>query len=204
MKSQRISQRLLSIAGFVWAVIARVSLLTPPGGLTPVPIPARHRSSEIRWLASRRRSGWLPLLVGFILLAAVPAWAGAPALPAGVPNLFDPAVRAHFHPVAVLNLQDNPDFPVALCANTTGDEPQVLLLGFDARNGKDTWSLTTDPIILIVVVADGTTVQDVYVDIGFADGGKASGIYAAVDTANASALPDLLKAVSATGKRTYL
>ncbi len=204
MKSQRISQRLQSIAGFVRAGIARVSLLTPPRGLTPVPVPTRHRSGETGGLASRRRSGWLPLLVGFVLLAAVPAWAGAPTLPAGVPNLFDPAVRAHFQPVGVLNLQNNPDFPVALYVNTTGDEPKVLFLGFDARNGKDTWSLTTDPIILIVVVADGTTVRDVYVDIGFAEGEKASGIYAPVDTANASALPDLLKAVSATGKRTYL
>jgi hypothetical protein len=144
--------------------------------------------------------------VGFVLLAlaALPAWAGPPALPAGVPNIFDPEVQAHFQPVGVANLQDNSDFPVALYVNITGDEPQVLLLGVDARNGKDTWSLTTDPIILIVVVADGTTVRDVYVDIGFADGGKSSGTYAAVDTANASALPDLLKAVSATGKRTYL
>jgi hypothetical protein len=144
--------------------------------------------------------------VGFVLLAlaVLPAWAGAPALPAGVPNLFDPAVRAHFQPVGVLNLQDNPDFPVALYVNTTGDEPQLLLLGVDARNGKDTWSLTMDPIILIVVVADGTTVRHVYVDIGFADGGKASGIYAVVEPANASALPDLLQAVPATGKRTYL
>ena len=164
----------------------------------------RRRSGPSRWLASIRRGRWLPLLVGFILLTTVSAWAGAPALPAGVPNIFDPAVRAHFEPVGVMNLQENPDLPALLLVNNTEESPPAILLGVDARNGKDTWSLTTDPIILIVVVADGTTVKDVYVDIGFAEGGKALGIYAAVDMANASALPDLLKAVSATGKRTYL
>jgi hypothetical protein len=201
MKNQRISQRVSNIVGFVRAVIAGVSLLTPPRGLTPVPVPVRRRCGPIGWLASSRCTGWLPLLVGFVLLTAMPVWASAAALPEGVPNIFDPSVQAHFQPVAMTNLQDNPDFPVVLLLNTTGQEPQTLLLGFDARNGKDTWSLTTDPIILIVVFADATRVQGVYVDTGFAGQGKASGTYAAVDKANGSALPDLLKAVAATGKQ---
>ncbi len=40
--------------------------------------------------------------------------------------------------------------------------------------------------------------------IGFADQGKASGTYAAVDAANASALPELLKAVAATEKQSKI
>jgi hypothetical protein len=165
-----------------------------------VPVSIRRRSGPSRWLASIRRGGWLPLLVGVALLAAVPSWAGAPTLPAGVPNIFDPAVRAHFQAVAVTNLQKNPDLPVLLLVNETEEPPRALLLGVDARNGKDTWSLSTDPIILIVVFADATTVQDVYVDIGFTDRGKASGTYAAVDPADGPALPELLKAVPATGR----
>jgi hypothetical protein len=204
MKNQRMSQRVSNIVEYLRAVIARISLLTPPRGLTPVPVLVRRRSSPTRWVASSRRTVWPPLLMGFVLLAAVPAWAGASALPAGVPNIFDPAVQAHFQPVAVTTLQENPDLPAVLLVNTTGDEPRVLFLGFDARNGKDTWSLTTDPIILIVVFADATTVQGVYVDIGFADRGKASGTYATVDAANASALPELLKAVPATGKQSKI
>ena len=192
-------RHLLNIVGFVRAFVARVSLLAPRQCLTLVPVPVRRRFGSPRWLASSRRTGWLPLLVGFVLVAAVPAGAGPPALPAGVPNLLDPAVRAHFQRVPVANLQGNPDFPVVLLVNTTREESRVLLLGLDARNGTDTFSLTTDPIILVMVFADPATVQDVYVDIGFADRGQASGTYAAVDEANLSVLPELLKAVPATG-----
>jgi len=202
MKSQRTSHRVLNTGGFVQAVLARVSLLTPPRSLTSVPVPVRRRSGPTRWLASSRRTGWLLLLVGFVLMAAVPAGAGA--LPAGVPNLLDPAVRAHFQGVPVANLQDNPDFPVVALVNTTGEEPRVLLLGLDARNGTDTFSLTTDPIILIMVLAGPTTLQSVYTDIGFVDRGKASGTYAAVDPADGAALPELLKAVPATGRRSNI
>jgi len=204
MKSQRTSHRVLNTGGFVQAVLARVSLLTPPRSLTSVPVPVRRRSGPTRWLASSRRTGWLLLLVGFVLMAAVPAGAGAPALPADVPNLLDPAVRAHFQGVPVANLQGNPDFPVILLVSTTEDQPQALLLGFDARNGTDTFSLTTDPIILIMVLAGPTTLQSVYTDIGFVDRGKASGTYAAVDPADGPALPELLKAVQATGKQSQI
>jgi hypothetical protein len=142
--------------------------------------------------------------VGVLLLGAIPAWAGSPALPAGVPDIYDPQVQAQFQPVGVANLRGNQDFPVILLVNTSGEQPPVLLVGLDARNGKATWSLTTDPIILIVVLSDDTTNQGVYVDIGFADRGKASGDYAAVDEVNSPALPDLLKAVGEVVTRTYI
>ena len=204
MKHQRISQCASKILGLFQAAIARVSLLTPPRGLAPVPVPVRRRSGPTRWLASSQRTGWLPLLVGCVLLVASPAWAGAPALPAGVPNIFDPAVRAQFQAVGTANLQNNPDLPVLLFVKITGDEPQVLLLGFDARNEKDTWSLTTDPIILIGVFTDATTSRDVFLDTGFVDGGKASGTFAAMDPANASTLAELLKAVPSRGKQSNI
>jgi len=127
----------------------------------------------------------------------MPAWAAQPTLPAGVPNIYDPEVQAHFQPVEVGNLRENPDFPVVLLVNTTGEQPQALLLGLDARNGTDTWSLTTDPIILIMVFSDETTIQGSYVDTGFVDAAKTSGDYAAVDAESLPALPDLLKEVAA-------
>jgi hypothetical protein len=138
----------------------------------------------------------ISIIVGFVLLAAIPAWADQTTLPAGVPNIFDPEVRARFQFVGVANLHGNPDYPAVLLLNATGERPQVLLLGLDARNGKDTWSMTSDPIILIVVLSDGATIQGLYVDTGFADVGKASGNYAAVDEEGLPALPDLLKAVT--------
>ncbi len=106
--------------------------------------------------------------------------------------------------MGVANLRGNRDFPVLLLVNATGKQPQALLLGLDARNGKETWSLATDPIILLVVFSDDTTIQAVYVDTGFADLGKASGNYAAVDEVNSPALPDLLRAVTAPETRTFI
>jgi hypothetical protein len=146
----------------------------------------------------------VPLLVGLVLFAVVPAEAAPTTLPADVPNIYDSEVQAHFQPVGVTNLRDNPEFPVILLVNTTGQKPEALLLGLDARNGKDTWSLTADPIILIVTLSDVKTVQGLYVDTGFADQGTASGSYAAVDTANSAVLPDLLKAIPEAAPRTYL
>ena len=144
------------------------------------------------------------LLAGFLVFAAAPVGASPAALPAGVPNIYDPEVQTHFQPVRVTNLRDNPEFPVVLLVNTTGQQPGAFLVGLDARNGKDTWSLTGDPIILIVALSDEQTIQGLFVDTGFADHGTASGTYAAVDEANASALPDLLQAIPEAAPRTYM
>jgi len=206
MKTERTPQGLSTVAGFFRDIIALIRVLTLPRHLTPVPVPVRRRSAPgtTHRMPPRRLTGWLPLLVGFVLLVAMPAWAGQPALPAGVPNIYDPEVRAQFQPVGVANLLGNPDLPVVLLLNIAGEQPQALLIGLDARNGKETWSLATDPIILIVVFADGTMIQGLYVDTGFADLGKASGIYAAVDEVNSPALPDLLKAVTEAVTQRYI
>ncbi len=206
MRNQRWPQSFSTVVGFFRDVIALVGVLTLPRRLAPVRVPVRRLSPSgtTRWTPPSRRTGWLPLLVGFVLLAASPTWAGPAALPAGVPNIYDPEVQAHFQPVALANLRDNPDFPAVLLVNTTGEQPQGLLLGFDARNGKDTWSLTTDPIILIAVFSNEMTIQGLYVDTGFVDLGRASGSYAEVDEANAPALPDLLNAVTEPVMRKYI
>jgi len=208
MKTPRTPQGLSTVVGFFRDVIAIVSMLSLPRHLAPVPIPVRRRSvsGTTRRTPPSRLAGWLLLVVGFFLLAAIPAWAGEPTLPADVPNIYDPEVRAQFQPVGVANLLGNPDFPVVLLLNIAGEQPQALLIGLDARNGKETWSLATDPIILIVVFADGTLIQGLYVDTGFADLGKASGIYAAVDVGEISSpvLPDLLKAVAEAVTQRYI
>ena len=206
MKTQRMQQGGTSVVDFFRDVIVLVGWMTFPLRLTPVPVPLggalTSRTASRRPL--NRPTGWLPLLLGFFFFAAGPTWAGQAALPAEVPNILDPAVRAGFLPVGVANLRGNPDFPVVLLVNTSGEAPQALLLGLDARNGKDSWSLTADPIVLIVVFTDPTTIGGLYVDTGFADQGKASGNYAVVDELNAPVLPDLLKAVTAPVIQTYL
>jgi hypothetical protein len=140
----------------------------------------------------------------FLTLSSVSAWAGQPTLPSGVPNIFSPAVREHFEFMGVTNLRGNPDFPMVLLMNKEEETPEVMLLGLDARNGEATWSLETDPIILIVTFTDATTIQSLYVDAGFARQGKASGKYAPLDNTNSSALPDLLKAVIETSNQTSI
>lgn len=206
MKDRRIPQSFSIVMGIFLDVLALVMVLALPRRLASVPVPVRRPSASgtTRWTPPSRLTDWSPLLVGFVLLAAIPASAGQATLPAGVPNIYDPEVRAHFEPVEVWNLRDNPDFPVVLLANTTGEQPQALVLGLDARNGKDTWSLTTDPIILIVVFSDEMRIQGVYVDTGFAELGKASGNYAAVGEKNSPALPDMFKAVTGTRTRTHI
>ena len=132
-----------------------------PHRLVPIPVTLLRRPASVRGGRSRVawRIGALALLVGILVLAQVPAWAGQQTLPADAPNIFDPGVREHFQPVGVANLRGNPDFPVLLFLNTEEEQPRLLLLALDARNGKDTWSLPSDPIILIVVFSDEMRIQ---------------------------------------------
>ena len=187
-------------------LITLVGIIVSPRRLTPIPV--RLASGAICHGGRRRPqgllTGWLPVVLGFVLLTAMPARAGQPTLPAGVPNLYDPAIQAHYQPVGVGILGDNPDFPVVYLVSRTGEQPQALLLGLDARNGKATWSLSSDPIILIAVFSGETAIQGLYVDLGVAARGEASGAYAAVDQTNFPALLDLLKAVTEAGRRTYI
>lgn len=206
MRNSRTPHRFSAVDEFFRNVTALIKVLILPGRLTPVPVPVRRRpaSGTIRRTPATRPTGWLPLLVGFVCLTAVPAWAGSPALPVGVPDIYNPEVRAQFQPVGVSKLLGNPDFPLLYVVNRDGDMPQAMLIGLDARNGKATWSLTSDPIVLIVILSDDTTIQGVYVDTGFANRGEASGAYATVDERNATALPDLLKAVVEAVRQTYI
>jgi hypothetical protein len=146
----------------------------------------------------------MPFLLVLTVLGAIPAWAGQPSLPADVPNIFDPQVRAQFTPAGVANLRGNPDFPVLMLENKTGEYPLTMLIGLDARNGKDTWSLASDPIILIVVFADPGTILDVHVDIGFAERGRPSGSYVSLDDPNFLTLGNLIKEVAGVQTRTYM
>ncbi|MBI4737880.1 MAG: hypothetical protein HY766_17780 [candidate division NC10 bacterium] len=139
-----------------------------------------------------------------VILTSIPAWAGQPLLPSDVPNVFDPEVRAQFQPVGVANLRGNPDFPVLILQNTVGGQPQVILLGLDARNGKDTWSLASDPIILIVLFADPETILGAHVDAGFAERGKPSGQFMTPADPTSPGLSDLLRSITLAASRTYM
>ena len=151
------------------------------------------------------RLGLVALLVGIGLAWSPPAWAGQSPLPASVPDIFDRSIRSQFEPVAVVNLRGNPDLPVVVVRNKQEDgQPQVLLLALDARNGRHTWSLATDPIILIVVFANPSTILSIHTDSGFLERGQASGTYVTKDHPDSLILPDVLRAVAAVADRAFL
>ncbi len=146
----------------------------------------------------------LGALLACLVIVSAPAWAGQkPQLPGGVPNLFDPKVRAQYQPTVVGNLLSNPDFPMVMLVNSTGAYPGAVLIALDARNGSDTWSLSTDPIILIALFADPSTITGLVLDSGLLTQGTPSGSYESVPDPR-EMLPNLLHALSEIGPRTYL
>jgi hypothetical protein len=208
MKMQYHHLSFSAFAEFLQRAIAWLTAITCGYRLAPIPPAVPHRSLGARH--ARTSPGWrvgrLVLLWGivFLALSSVSAWAGQPTLPSGVPNIYSPEVRERFELMGVTNLRGNPDFPMVLLMNTAEGKPEALLLGLDARNGGETWSLESDPIILIVTFTDPTTIQSLYVDTGFADQGKASGKYSTLDNKNPLALPDLLKTVIQTSSLTSI
>jgi len=151
------------------------------------------------------RAGLGLLLLGLALGCALPAEAGQSPLPPGVPNIFDRSVRMQFEIAAVVNLRGNPDLPVLVVWHKQADgRPQVLLLALDARNGRQTWSLATDPIVLIVAFASPRTVLGIHVDSGFLERGRASGTYTTRDPSSPLALPGILREVAAVMDRSFL
>jgi hypothetical protein len=151
------------------------------------------------------RLGLVVLVLGIGLAWGLPAWAGQSPLPPGVPNIFDRSIRSQFEPVAVVNLRGNPDLPVVVVRNKREEgQPQVLLLALDARNGRHTWSLATDPIILIVVCASPSTILGIHTDTGFLERGQASGTYVSMEHPDWLVLPEVLRAVAAVAGRAFL
>jgi hypothetical protein len=137
-----------------------------------------------------------------LTLPAMPFAQGT--LPDGVPNVLDPKIRDHYQPYQVGNLENNPDFPVVVFMARGSQAPAAVMVALDARNGKESWSLATDPIILIAVFADRKTVSGVYLDRGFTQQGAASGTYTHMEDLNGDSLPRVLRSVAAARTQTYM
>jgi hypothetical protein len=153
-----------------------------------------------RWQVGRL----LVFVSTFILLATGSVWAdGKSDLPRSVPDLFNPEVRAKYQPVQVGNMRANPDLPLLMLVNINGESPKAVLVGLDARNGKNTWSLN-DPIVLIALFADPSTITELHLDAGFSRQGAPSGSYQSVPDPKIEMLPELLRAFSDVPARTYM
>jgi len=123
----------------------------------------------VRWLTV------LPIVAALALALPGLAQAGEIRLPDGIPNLTDPQVGAGWQMFQVGALDHDPDFPLVVFMNVTGNQPAAMLFAVDARNGKETFSLVSDPVILVAVFADPQTVTRIYYDEGFSGDGHPSG-----------------------------
>ena len=127
-------------------------------------------------------------------LSALERGGAARPLPPVIPDFRDAETLARFTPVAQGRLWGNPDFPILLIRGLQATDPLFVLIVLDARNGKDTWSLVEDPMILVTVGKRGEEDPETYVDEGFVTEGTPSGAFVAVEGATLSDLTGLLEA----------
>ncbi len=127
-------------------------------------------------------------LIAATLLAAAPQSQAAGPQPAGVPNLTDPAVQDAYRPMALSRLNEDPDFPMLLLAGLAEGSPQFLLVVYDARNGKDTWSFREDAAVFYALFSDPHTIEQAFLDEGFARDGAPSGTFLAAGPQDAEHL----------------
>src|SRR5574342_549375 len=99
MNTRRIQPKSTVVSRMFRLVMTLLGELIFPHRLAPIPVPVRRRSlvALYRRVPARWRAGMLVLVWGILSLTLSPmAWAGEPSLPSEVPNIFDPAVRAHY------------------------------------------------------------------------------------------------------------
>jgi hypothetical protein len=128
------------------------------------------------------------VLIAATLLVAWPQSQAAGGRPSGMPDLADPAVQDAFAPVALSRLNEDPDFPVLLMERVLGGSPQFLLVVYDARNGKETWSFREDTAVFYALFSEGRAIQQAFLDEGFAGNGRPSGKFLAAGPEDAARL----------------
>ncbi len=156
---------------------------------------------------SRRPLGCVAVLALTILLA-ISGIARADGIiltiPDGVPDLHDPQVLAKYVPVQVGTIGGNPDLPMVMLVSRDEQSPEMLLVGLDARNGKETWSMLSDPIVLVAMFESPTTIRQLDIDPGFLSQGEASGSFERVPNPRLETLPDLLRSIALIPERIFL
>jgi hypothetical protein len=145
----------------------------------------------------------LSLVLGVMLALPAVVHAGG-RLPDEVPDLLDPGIRARWDGYALWNLEGDPDFPVVVYLNKSGNGPAAVMMVIDARNGTSGRSLASDPIIAIALFGDSQTLTRLYYDQGFAKDGRPSGQYAKIAGANAAALSALSRWAAHLQRRVYM
>jgi hypothetical protein len=135
---------------------------------------------------------WLMVAGGLAVAAA----AHSASLPADVPDLLAPGARTEWRPVHVGDVEGDANFPLLLFMHDTAREPAAVLMVLNAQTGRGTWSLESDPAVLIAVFPNAQTVSRLYYDPGFAREGRASGQYAEVANPDPDQIPDLIISIA--------
>lgn len=114
------------------------------------------------------------VFVFIVLFSSSPVFSASP-LPDGVPNILDIEVQENYVPMASGTISGYPDFPLIYAISKIG-QPDIML-GIDARNGKDSWTFEGDPIVFVALFSSDNKVLVLYIDAGFRDEGKPNGVY---------------------------
>jgi hypothetical protein len=140
---------------------------------------------------------WISITLVVVLSVAV----GVAEVAAGglrkdqVPNLRDAEIQAQFVALSVSRLDGDPDFPALFLGNVTEVPPQYLVVIVDARNGEETWSLQEDAAIFLLILADRGTIEQAFLDEGFATTGTPSGSFIAAGPETAGDLLNALREI---------
>ncbi len=140
------------------------------------------------------RGGLALLTVALAIGLTLPREVFASRLPEGVPNLFAPEVAQEWHAVHVGDVRGDGDFPVLLVTDKRGEAP-AMLIGLDARNGTKGYSLESDPVIFVAMLADPQTITTLYYDTGFAATEQPSGEFRRIAHPTPGQVPDFVRSI---------
>lgn len=159
------------------------------------------RMTQLSTIAAPRRGGVALSALCALALAwmlVCPGLArgeGAVHFPDGVPDLLSPETQAQWQSYQLGNVEGNPDFPILVFLNKAEEQPAAVMVAVNAQNGRDTWSLTSDPAILIALFSDPQTITRLYYDAGFAQDGQASGRYTEIANPEPDRLAEVMSAI---------
>ncbi len=134
-------------------------------------------------------------VVALAIGVMLPGWGyAATRLPEGVPNILDPEAAQEWHAVHIGDVHGDGDLPVLLVTSIQGERP-AMLIGLDSRNGTEEYSLESDPVIFVALLAGPQTVTTLYYDTGFAAMEQPSGQFRRIAHPTPGEMPDFVRSI---------
>ncbi len=155
----------------------------------------RHKDerpwSSVRWASGRIGLLMAAIGIGLVLPGGIYA---ATRLPEGVPNILAPEAAQEWHAVHVGDVRGDGDLPVLLVTSTQGEKP-AMLVGLDSRNGTEEYSLESDPVIFVAMLAGPQSITTLYYDTGFAAAEQPSGQFRRIAHPTPGEMPDFVRSI---------